>query len=167
LLYPALYCIFAAVSAAAAIFCVFLYFKRWKRRDIVYDNNAFFVIVISIPCLSAIIFYLVWRGDWQLSLIPSVLCFLFLMGLASWHNEIVIFDENGFTLRNFFYRSTRYSYFDLTGCTEHTLKHMNKRREMHTVFHIGKKRFTLSRKAVNYDDFALSVRQHGPKGLRP
>lgn len=167
LLFPILYCILAAVSMAAAAFCVYLYFKRRKRQDLVYDNNAFFLMVFSLLLLGGTVFYLVLLGEWQLAHLPVMVCALCLLGLFSWHNEVIVFDEEGFTRRDFFLRSRRHSYQDFTDCSERVLKQSRKRQEVQTLFYIGDKRFALSRKAVNYDKFAGHVRKYGRDGIDP
>ena len=167
MLFPVLYCILAAVSMAAAVYCFVLYFKRRRRSDMVVDNSSFFLMTVSALLLGATIVYLVMMGEWQLSLVPAAACALCLLGLVSWHNEIIVFDETGFTRRDLLLRSQRYSYQDLTDCSERILRHTRKQQEVQTLFYIGSKRFSLSRKAANYGEFARRVRKYGREGIQP
>ena len=167
MLFPVLYCILAAVSMAAAVYCFVLYFKRRKREDLVVDNNTFFLMAASALFFGITIVYLVIMGEWKLCLIPAAVCALCLLGLVSWHNEIIVFDETGFTRRDLLLRSHRYSYQDLTDCSERILRHTRKQQEVQTLFYIGSKRFSLSRKAANYGEFAKRVRKYGREGIEP
>ena len=167
LILPVLYSVLAVVSTAAAVYCLVLYFKRRRRKDLVCDNSSFLLMNFTALILDATILYLLSVGEWQLCMVPAVACVLCLLGLVSWHNEIIVFDEEGFTRRDLLFRTRRHSYTDFTDCSERILKQTRKRKEVQTLFYIGEKRFSLARKAANYGEFAKRIRKYGRDGLDP
>lgn len=162
-----LYCFLAAVCILFGAYCLSLYFKRRQRTDIVYDNSAFFLMLISGVGLGVMVLYLLLQGEAEIALVPAVAAALCLLGLLSWHNEVVVFGEQGFTRRDLLFRSRRWSYRDITDISERILRQSRKRQEVQTLFYLGDKRFSLSRKSANYSEFAKYVHKYGSGGLNP
>ena len=167
LLSNAFYGVFSVACILFSVHCVIQYFKRRQRSDLVYDNSAFFLMVVSCVALGATILYFLFYGEPQLSLVPTVVAALCLVGLISWHNETVSFTEEGFVVRKFLGNTQHWKYTDITDVGERVLRQTKKRQEVQSIFHVGKKRFSLSHKAVNYTQFAELVYRYGRSGLEP
>ena len=162
-----LYAIAAAAAIAAAFFCLYLYFQRRPRQDLVYDNSAFFLMFGSSLIFGGMLIYLLLTQQTDVAPIPAVVCVLCLLGFVSWHNEIIVFDDEGFTRRDILLRTRRYSYQDVTECSERIFRESRKRREVLTLFHTGDTHFSLSRKAVNYRVFGEYLCKYGREGIDP
>ena len=160
-----LYAILSAACILFGFYCLQLSFQRRKREDIVYDNSAFYLMLVSGIVLSAFVLYLLFTGDTGMALVPAVVALICLLGILSWHNETVVFDKDGFTRRDFFLRTRRCRYSDILDCKDRSVRQGHNRRERLTVFYLEKGHFTLSHKATNYNKFAAFVRQHGRSGL--
>lgn len=161
------YGVVAAACILIGIYCAYLYCKRRARQDLVYDNSGFFLMLVSGVFLGVLVLYLLIVGEGEIALAPALVALICLLGLLSWHNEMITFDETGFTRRDFLMRTQRYSYRDITDCSERVLRQTRKRQEVQTLFYLDKKRFSLSRKCANYGEFARRVRKYGADGLDP
>ena len=163
--YTLLCALLAVSSIALSLFCLYLYFQRRQRMDLVYDNSAFFMALFLSLTMGAILLYLVAAAGVDIALIPAVIAFICLLYLLAWHNEIIVFDETGFTRRNAFLRSRRYRYDDITACSLRLLRKNLKRQDAQSSFRVGNDSFIVPRSAVNYEKFAALIRKHGRSGL--
>ena len=160
-----LYALLSAACIGGGFFCLWLSFRRHQRQDIVYDNSAFFLMLFSCIALGSFVLYLLIAGEAEIALVPAVVAAICLLGLLSWHNEVIFFDETGFTRRDFLFRSRRCSYTDIRDWKERSLRQGRKRSEKQLVFYLEKGQFSLSQKAVNLHGFIDCVRSHGHSEL--
>ncbi len=150
--------IYSVLSGLFALFCIYLYQGRRWIQNLVYMKHYFWLFAVTdiVTCVVVIVI----AGDKEL-LDLFWLAFgvnlLSLIGLVSWCNETITFDDQGFFSKNIFGRRQYFRYEDITGLQMLKLQHKyNASRLLH--IYIGKKKISVDVSATNYGCFVKKMK---------
>ncbi|MGN0204545.1 MAG: hypothetical protein ACI4BB_08375 [Coprococcus sp.] len=122
-----------------------------ERKDTELDNEvrlSDYMFWTGVIC--SLFFIFIWLYNSDGIFVNAVLCFFIWLGVSliiAWSNIRIIYDRVGFTVRNFWGISTKFTYGDITSI----------RQERDTTLYMGKRRIKIERMSDGGDAFLYMV----------
>lgn len=142
---------FSLMASVISIFSVILQILRRRKNNIVFHTQGFwFANIFGIYCSVMLSVFHYRNGE-------NYIVFAFAMALVmilnlSFFNQVVVFDDGGFSVGNFLGFRRHYIYADITGFMYKTVRYRHST-ETKTIFYTGDKKFSIETSAYNYHLF--------------
>lgn len=151
--YDFLLYILSAIAFVTAIICFIVKFARNKKDNMVFNKQYFWVVdLITLFASVMLCVFCAQKESFNTLMVFTLMTTLGFVGCIAWHNEIIVFEDKYFTVKNFLGIKKVYHYSDITGV--YVRRGRNKYfTETKVRFYVGKRSFTVLSSAVNYTQF--------------
>lgn len=143
---------FGVLGWICSLLTIFIYYKRTKKKNLVYLVKGFWFMEIFTMFFSTLVIIFIREGE---SVDELFLAFIGL-GIAcivSWYFGAIEYDRTGFVAFNFILQKKRYEYKDVRWIKTRTREYRHGRKERITTICFPKRIFWIEQEYMNYFEF--------------